>query len=450
MAKSKNRPSCLSAKNRSSFAYPTIKDRVPIIVCKVIDLLYRHRSVYPDTDSIKQAIELMSKLRYEIGTDKPFTEIEDGRADCSIWNAYRDQMSLTTDQGLRPPSWFQTSWLYAECYAYRRLWEAMGSATNPDYQSLDFFEIQKHESFTGSWPSILALILTLEKIHKSNPKDEGSMSKNFLNLLKISLWGNKCDLSISSGVATSFQGDPTNQVQALQSHLIVDHSQVVWDHLSAKRGGIVDIILDNVGFELLSDLVLADYLLSSGLAKKVRIRAKNQPWFVSDTMPHDITWTLNAMENGVPKTAQDEETTYEGRIKIICSTVQRWRHFIESGQWEVSQDPFWTYPHFYGEMKEQDPELYRTLSEAQLLIFKGDLNYRKLVGDLNWDPTTSFEESLLGFHPAPLVTLRTLKADVVTSLEAGQAEELTQKDPKWMINGSWAVIKFCPRIDLIQ
>lgn len=59
MAKSKNRPSCLSAKNRSSFAYPTIKDRVPIIVCKVIDLLYRHRSVYPDTDSIKQAIELM-------------------------------------------------------------------------------------------------------------------------------------------------------------------------------------------------------------------------------------------------------------------------------------------------------------------------------------------------------------------------------------------------------
>ncbi|TRY80795.1 hypothetical protein TCAL_12036 [Tigriopus californicus] len=333
-------------------------------------------------------------------------------------------MGVRTDQGeLLAPSWFQTSWLYAECYAYRRLWEAMGSTTNPKYRSLDFFEIQKQESFCGSWTSIKALIQTVEGIHKSNPKDSGSMAKNFLNLLKVSLWGNKCDLSISSGVATSFQGDPTLQVGALQPNLIVDHSRAVWDHLSANQGGIVDIILDNVGFELVSDLALADYLVSTGLAKKVRIRAKNQPWFVSDAMAHDIKWTINAMETG-GDIAQNEEKTTEGKVKATDSTALR-------------------------EMKEKDPTLYQSLSEAQLLIFKGDLNYRKLVGDLNWDPTTSFEESLLGFHPAPLVTLRTLKADVVTSLDAGQAEELTLKDPKWMINGSWAVIKFCSRIDLI-
>ena len=81
---------------------------------------------------------------------------------------------------------------------------------------------------------------------------------------------------------------------------------------------------------------------------------------------------------------------------------------LEDGIWSIHPDPFWTYPHDYSLMKSDDNLLYQTLSEADLLIFKGDLNYRKLVGDLNWKPTDTFKESLQGFHPAPLVALRTL------------------------------------------
>ena len=54
-------PLALSARDRSSFAYPTLKDRVPVIVCKIIDSLYRNRSSRPklEQEEIKLCIEGM-------------------------------------------------------------------------------------------------------------------------------------------------------------------------------------------------------------------------------------------------------------------------------------------------------------------------------------------------------------------------------------------------------
>ena len=81
---------------------------------------------------------------------------------------------------------------------------------------------------------------------------------------------------------------------------------------------------------------------------------------------------------------------------------------LEVGSWRIRRDPFWTYPHDFSEMAAAAPELYEELSSSALLIFKGDLNYRKLVGDLEWPVQTSFSRALRGFRPAPLVALRTL------------------------------------------
>lgn len=80
-----------------------------------------------------------------------------------------------------------------------------------------------------------------------------------------------------------------------------------------------------------------------------------------------------------------------------------------------------------------------------MVFFKGDLNYRKLAYDCRWPPTTSFAEALGAFRPAPLGTLRTLKADVIAGLQPGEAEALTEVDEQWQVNGKWGVVQFAAR-----
>jgi Damage-control phosphatase ARMT1-like domain len=85
-----------------------------------------------------------------------------------------------------------------------------------------------------------------------------------------------------------------------------------------------------------------------------------------------------------------------------------------------------------------DPELFDLLNSSGLTIYKGDLNYRKLVGDVNWKPSTPPAEAFAGC-PTPLLALRTLKADVVIGLD--NATVARMKDD-WMVSGEFAVIQF--------
>ena len=115
---------------------------------------------------------------------------------------------------------------------------------------------------------------------------------------------------------------------------------------------------------------------------------------------------------------------------------------MEEARWTVHGDQFWTLPHTFDEMSEADPDLYSALVQADLVIFKGDLNYRKLVGDLNWETTVPLATAVQGFLPAPLLSLRTAKADVMVGLEAGKAEETAAIDKEWMVSGEWGVVQF--------
>lgn len=97
-------------------------------------------------------------------------------------------------------------------------------------------------------------------------------------------------------------------------------------------------------------------------------------------------------------------------------------------------------------MTKYDKNLYKKLAEAKLVIFKGDLNYRKLFGEKNWDPTTPVDVALQNFHPTKLCALRTIKADIVCGLKPGVAEKMEAKDPEWMEKGDWGLMQFSDKI----
>ena len=70
-----------------------------------------------------------------------------------------------------------------------------------DLASFDFFAKQKHEAFYLSLDAITNLLIVRDSWNDNDVSKLGG-------LLKLSLWGNKCDLSISAGTSTSFDKDP--------------------------------------------------------------------------------------------------------------------------------------------------------------------------------------------------------------------------------------------------
>ncbi|MFC3231652.1 protein-glutamate O-methyltransferase family protein [Streptomyces nitrosporeus] len=305
-------------------------------------------------------------------------------------------------------SWYDAPFLWAESYFYRRLLGAVGYFGSGPWQGVDPFAPFKQAELRGE--AVEEELRALDAF-ASVPSHERATA-----LLHASLWGNRADLGFSISA-----GEPGTS-DAVASALVADDSATLWQLLPADTSATVAVVADNAGRELIPDLVLIDHLLEHGNAGRVVLHVKPYPYYVSDAMTADVVDCLRRLTQ-----APGEAGRIGGRL---------WKA-MAVGTLEVRTHPFFCAPLPYEEMPE---DLRGEFASATLTVLKGDLNYRRLVGDQLRHPTAPFAD-LTAYFPGAVVTLRTLKSDVTVGLEQETVDALELDGEAWRTSGTHALIQ---------
>jgi hypothetical protein len=267
------------------------------------------------------------------------------------------------------------------------------------------------DTFKSSRPAVLELASRYKDIvtelqqkrtlkgAQSQEEFEAAEEVLFREMCEICLWGNATDLSLLTNLSyediQKLQGSEARKNS--EKNILVNDLDKAFETLTAakkagKKERRVDIVLDNAGFELFVDLILAGYLVASGLATSVVFHPKSIPWFVSDVLPADFAALLGALAQ--PQNfygAVSEEEKSQGKIPQSLSDTelgalqflfQHWTSVYAEGQLVLRPNNFWTAAGSYWRLPKSEPALYEDLKTSELVIFKGDLNYRKLTADV--------------------------------------------------------------------
>ena len=353
-------------------------------------------------------------------------------------------------------------------------------ANSQHWKGYDVFSKQKMSTFRSSRPAVLELAARYNELTEQLQSNKSALANAsekekeeverglFVEMCEICLWGNATDLSL----LTNLNYDDIQKLQGAESRKANEDKILANDFPAAfkclRKAQVsnvperrVDFVLDNAGFELFVDLVLAGYLLQSGLATQIVLHPKNMPWFVSDVIPKDFSDLLSVLINAksfYETPSEDDEARgvtppalAEKEEADMKRLFENWNSLYAEGKIIMRPNVFWTEGGSYWRMPKTAPSLLEDLKQAELVIFKGDLNYRKLTGDAWWDPATPFTEAIGPLGPGSgirTLALRTCKADVVVGLPKGKDEELRASDNsgdvrKWAWSGKWAVVSFC-------
>jgi uncharacterized protein with ATP-grasp and redox domains len=318
-------------------------------------------------------------------------------------------------------NWLQVPWFFAETYFYRRLI----AMTDFFRTGFDPFAVQKQQGLHTAGARGQALAAQAQRLRADGWRPEG-----FIHLLTLALWGNQADMSLWA------PDDPTQphhtQADHLHEHLVVNEAETVAHYftelLATPRATprCVDYLLDNVGLELLGDLCLVEYLLSTAQVQTVRFHAKLHPTFVSDAIVADVHTTIAWLRHHADR--------------ALRMLGERLHAYMQHRRLHVHTHPFWTSPLPLWEMPD---EVRALLAQADVVLAKGDAHYRRALGDAHWPWTTPLAD-VVSYCPAPIVFLRTCKAEVIAGLSSAQVHELHLRDPAWLTNGEWGVIQFVP------
>ncbi|NMB89527.1 MAG: protein-glutamate O-methyltransferase family protein [Chloroflexi bacterium] len=338
--------------------------------------------------------------------------LEDGGPDSARW-----QQWLAPYQG---KTWLEAPYFFAETYLFRRILEASGYYLpgSPWFQR-DPFGAEKHIELERLAPAVQALIPATDF-----DRSAGWNALDLSRRLYSALWANRMDLTIQKGLAMEAVFTQWSD----RDHLVMDDSRKFLDWLQGKRDLRLAWLADNAGAELFFDLWLAGYLLSTGLAAEVTFYLKDQPIYLSDAVVPDVHALLATLD----------------RYPDCRSWVLEIQEHLDAGRLRLCSESFSTAPLTFPQMAPRVPALFRA---CDLVVLKGDINYRRLIGDRVW-PEEHRLEDLVPFMPAPVLLLRSLKSEICLGVPGERRARLAQQDPQWMTNGRWGMIQFLHRTNI--
>ncbi|QYX30960.1 damage-control phosphatase ARMT1 family protein [Sphaerospermopsis torques-reginae] len=385
-----------------SFTEFTVTQRMPNIARRVIK-----ENKFPT--EINQSLE---KLAAELPNGYLQHLKNDTGADFHNWEKYLEPYINQR--------WVDVPWFFAETYFYRLILNITNYFQPGKWQGVDPFLSQKEQGLEASIDAIISLCTQVQQWLNESKKAGKPSKSSLIALLYFALWGNRVDLSLWS----AFEDNRSNfDIQTQLNNILIDDSFAVTKLLTKSENNRIDFVIDNAGFELICDLCLVDFLLGSGFANQVYLHLKPHPTFVSDAMIKDVYATRDFLA--------------AGSHPDVKSFVQRLSKNLDSGKLILTENYFWTSPLPFWQIPQS---LKDELGKSNLIVVKGDANYRRLLGDVHWDYTTNFAD-IVAYLPAPMVALRTLKSEVAAGLKAEVLQELATVDPKWLTNGQWGVIQ---------
>ncbi|MGW6834940.1 damage-control phosphatase ARMT1 family protein [Streptomyces sp. NPDC054949] len=372
-----------------SFAWGVLAKRHPALIQQVRDAFPYGRRQHDALDALLDEITN--------GVIEPLAPAEHDRERWADWG-----------QEHFGRSWYDAPFLWAESYFYRRLLGAVGYFGTGPWQGVDPFAPFKRAELRGE--------AVEEELRALDALASAAADERAAALLHASLWGNRADLGFRVSAEEPAVAD------AAACALVADDSAVLWQLLPAGASSTVAVVADNAGRELVPDLILIDHLLEQRHAERVVLHLKPYPYYVSDAMTADVVDCLRRLTE-----TPGEASAIGGRL---------WKA-MAAGSLEIRTHPFFCAPLPYEKMSE---DLRGEFESATLTILKGDLNYRRLVGDQLWDATTSFAE-LTAYFPGAVAALRTLKSDVIVGLEPRTLDALARSGAAWRTSGTHALIQ---------
>ncbi|BAZ12175.1 hypothetical protein NIES4071_40030 [Calothrix sp. NIES-4071] len=387
-------PSPLVGAEVGSFTEYTVTQRMPAIA----------RRVSSENSFSTTVNDNLEKLATDLPTGYIQPLVDDTGADIAEWNKY-----LQPYLGQR---WVDIPWFFVETYFYRLILNITGYFSPGSGQGIDPFALQKRQGLETGFDSIATLCHQVNS-WLDNPKDDA-----LLGLLYFALWGNRVDLSLWS----AFETDRSQfDIETQQAHILVNDTADVISLINRSQQGRIDFVIDNAGFELVCDLCLVDFLLSSGT--QIKLHLKPHPTFVSDAMIEDVHQTIDFFAN-----SNNQDVTF---------LANRLQEYLSCGKLTLSSDYFWTSPLPFWEMPHRVRD---DLALSNLIIIKGDANYRRLLGDRHWDYTTNIND-IISYFPAPMLALRTLKSEVAAGIKPEIIQRVAPTDTNWLTNGQWGIIQ---------